>query len=44
MLELVRKDFADFGPTLARENLLEREHLVPWVETLPKWMVADGLG
>ena len=34
VLELVRARYADFGPTLAREKLLE---------TLRKWMTEDGL-
>jgi hypothetical protein len=43
VLEAVRKDFADFGPTLAHEKLTERKQAVPSVETLRKWMSADGL-
>ena len=43
VLQAVRKDFADFGPTLAHEKLYERSEAVPSVETLRKWMSGDGL-
>ena len=43
VLELVRQNFRDFGPTLAAEALLERHVVEVSRETLRKWMVADGL-
>src|SRR5205823_2946157 len=50
VLELVRQNFRDFGPTLAAESLLERHGVEVSRETLRKWsrntvlrMVADGL-
>src|SRR5258705_4564815 len=43
VLELVRQNFRDFGPTLAAEALLERHGVEVSRETLRKWMVADGL-
>jgi hypothetical protein len=43
ILELVRSRYADFGPTLAREKLSELHGLTVSVETLRKWMIADGL-
>lgn len=42
-MELVRSKYADFGPTLATEMLLEKDALKISRETLRKWMVADGL-
>jgi len=42
-VELVRSKYADFGPTLATEMLLEKEALKVSRETLRKWMVEDGL-
>jgi len=43
VLQLVRDRYADFGPTLAAEKLLEIHGLPVGVETLRQWMVADGL-
>lgn len=43
VLTLVRQDYSDFGPTLAAEKLRERHDIVVSVETLRKWMTADGL-
>ena len=40
---LVRDRYADFGPTLAAEKLLELHGLPLGVETLRQWMIADGL-
>jgi transposase len=37
-----RADFADFGPTLAREKLAERG-LVVGLETLRRWLIQEGL-
>ncbi|WP_416235340.1 ISNCY family transposase [Nitrospirillum sp. BR 11164] len=42
-LELVRRHYADFGPTLAAEQLAERHGLVVSRETLRGWMSAAGL-
>jgi transposase len=42
-VELVRTRYADFGPTLATEVLLEKHELRVGRETLRRWMVADGL-
>src|ERR1700733_5366087 len=42
-IELVRAHYADFGPTLATEVLLEKHDLRIGRETLRRWMVADGL-
>jgi hypothetical protein len=42
-VELVRSKYADFGPTLATEMLLEKHSIKVGRETLRRWMVADGL-
>lgn len=42
-LELIRENYADFGPTLAREKLLERHQLAVSKETLRKWMTEAGI-
>src|SRR5580698_589523 len=42
-IELVRAHYADFGPTLATEVLLDKHDLRIGRETLRRWMVADGL-
>ena len=42
-VELIRLKYADFGPTLATEMLLEKDALKISRETLRKWMVEDGL-
>ena len=42
-LELVRRNYRDFGPTLATEALQERHGITVGRETVRKWMVADGL-
>src|ERR1700687_4969243 len=42
-VELVRARYADFGPTLATEVLLEKHDLRVGRETLRRWMMADGL-
>ena len=42
-LGLVRERYHDFGPTLANEKLRELHRVVVSVETLRKWMIADGL-
>jgi hypothetical protein len=43
LLALVRARYDDFGPTLAREKLLECHGLRVSTETLRKWMTGDGL-
>ena len=43
VLALVRARYGDFGPTLAREKLLECHGLRVSTETLRKWMTEDGL-
>ena len=43
VLELVRQNYRDFGPTLASEALLERHGVEVSRETLRKWMVETGL-
>ena len=40
---LVRERYPDFGPTFAREKLVEVHGHRLSVETLRKWMIADGL-
>lgn len=42
-VELVRSQYADFGPQLAWEYLSERHGFTHSVQTLRSWMVADGL-
>ena len=43
VMELVRERYADFGPTFAREKLVEVHGYRLSVETLRKWMVAEGV-
>lgn len=43
VLELVRQNYRDFGPTLASEALLERHSIEVSRETLRKWMTEAGL-
>ena len=42
-VDLVKTRYADFGPTLATEVLLEKHDLRVGRETLRRWMVAEGL-
>lgn len=42
-LALLHENYSDFGPTLAAEKLRERHDITVSVETLRKWMIADGL-
>ena len=42
-VDLVARQYADFGPTLAAEKLAERDGLHVGCETLRGWMVAAGL-
>jgi hypothetical protein len=39
----IRASYADFGPTLAAEKLAERHGLNLGVETVRRWMLAEGL-
>ena len=43
VLSLLHDHYSDFGPTLAAEKLRERHNIKVSVETLRKWMTADGL-
>ncbi|MCA1371606.1 ISNCY family transposase [Bradyrhizobium sp. BRP14] len=43
VLDLVREHYADFGPTLAAEKLLERHRLAVSKETLRQWMIEAGI-
>jgi len=43
VIELVRSRYADFGPSLAAEVLFEKDGVKVSRETLPRWMVEDGL-
>lgn len=43
VLDLVRESYADFGPTLACEKLIERHQVAVSKETLRKWMTEAGL-
>jgi transposase len=43
VIGLVREHYADFGPLLAREKLLEHHDVLVGRETLRKWMTAAGL-
>jgi len=43
VIELVRSRYADFGPSLAAEVLLEKDDVKVSRETLRKWMIEDGL-
>jgi hypothetical protein len=42
-MSLVKERYADFGPTLAAEKLMESHACIVSRETLRKWMIADGL-
>ena len=42
-LELIREHYADFGPTLAREKLIERHQFAVSKETLRQWMTEAGI-
>lgn len=43
VLDLIRLQFADFGPTFAAEKLAELHDIHLSHETVRKWMIADGL-
>ena len=42
-LACIRRDYRDFGPTLAAEKLQERDGLTVSRETVRQWMMAEGL-
>ena len=42
-MAIVKERYADFGPTLAAEKLLELHDLTISRETLRAWMIAEGL-
>src|SRR3954468_2446115 len=42
-MALIKANYGDFGPTLAAEKLSERHGLHLGVETVRRWMLADGL-
>lgn len=42
-LDLVCEHYVDFGPTLAREKLLEWHQIAVSTETLRKWMTEAGI-
>lgn len=43
VVEIVRQNYADFGPTLALEKLQEHHDVSVSKETLRKWMIAADL-
>jgi len=43
VLELIREQYADFGPTLASEKLAERQKIRLSDETVRQWMRAEGI-
>jgi len=43
VLACIRRDYRDFGPTLAAEKLAERDGMVVSRETVRRWMMAEGL-
>lgn len=43
VLDLVQTRYQDFGPTLAHEKLIELHGISVGLETLRRWMIADGL-
>ncbi|MBB4660250.1 transposase [Parvularcula dongshanensis] len=43
ILGLVRRQYDDFGPTLAAEMLADRDGVTVSKETLRKWMIAEGM-
>jgi transposase len=42
-LACIRRDYRDFGPTLAAEKLAERDGIEVNRETVRQWMMAEGL-
>ena len=43
IVDLIKKNYSDFGPTLACEKLLERHGLLSSKETIRKLMIAENL-
>lgn len=43
VLACIRRDYRDFGPTLAAEKLLERDGLAVSHETVRRWMMEEEL-
>jgi DNA-binding Lrp family transcriptional regulator len=43
VLGIVKREYPDFGPTLAAEYLAEEHRLVVSRETLRQWMIREGL-
>jgi len=43
VINIVRENYTDFGPTLAREKLAERHDIAIGKETLRRWMTEAGL-
>ncbi len=43
VIEIVRANYHDFGPTLAAEKLVERHEIALSKETLRTWMIEAGL-
>ena len=41
VVNLIKKNYSDFGPTLASEKLLERHQIKMSSETLRKWMIEE---
>jgi Homeodomain-like domain len=42
-IDIIKARYADFGPTLAAEKLLELHDITVSRETLRSWMIAEGL-
>ncbi len=42
VIQLYRKQYPDFGPTLASEKLLERDRITISDETLRRWLLESG--
>ncbi|ENN8379095.1 ISNCY family transposase, partial [Providencia rettgeri] len=43
VMALLHQNYSDFGPTLATEKLFEKHKIIVSVETIRKWMIAEGL-
>jgi transposase len=43
VIEVYRREYPDFGPTLAAEKLAQRHDMVVYHETLRRWLMAEGL-
>jgi len=43
VIEIYQRDYADFGPTLATEKLMEREGIRISDETLRRWLIGKGI-